>query len=123
MNTQLPPNGYTRPGRSRRQLAAWCELRMKEGQPKDALIDEMIRECSAEEAQQIYHEIRRTLAGRTRKILILGIAAFILGVLFTYSSFTSRTYYNGGGFYFFFGLIFGGIACVVYALWSLSRLR
>lgn len=123
MNMEPYQNSYVQPGRSRRQLAAWCEARLKEGHPKDALIGEMIRECSIEEAHQIYNEAKRVLTSRAQKLLIAGIILFLLGIGITYSTYNSAVSAGGGQYLVCFGAIICGPICLVYALWSFSRLK
>lgn len=125
MNAQPSPSGN--PSKSRRQLAAWCEARLKEGWQKDALLDEMSRDCPLAEALRIIDEVKRALIGRAQKVLIAGIAMVLLGIVITFS--TYQTAYEtalstGKGQYLVcFGAVISGGICVIVSLRSLFRLK
>lgn len=125
MNTEPSPGGNVR--KSRRQLAAWCEARLKEGFKKDALIDEMIRDCSLAEALQIFNEVKSELLGRARRVFAFGIIIILLGIGITYSTYNTAyetALRTGEGRYLVcFGAVISGAICVIVGLRSFMRLK
>lgn len=102
-------------GRNPRQLAVFCEMKLKEGYKKEAVFNAMINEgCPPSDASLILKESLRVLRGRAIKLAVAGAIFFLAGTGATLSSYRTA-YESGGGVYVLcFGAVICGIICLIH---------
>jgi hypothetical protein len=124
MNTEIQVDSNGWQGKSRRQVAALCESRLRKGDRRDALFQEMLSGgCSRDDAEEIMAESVRALTARGRKVLTVGVLFLAAGVLITVATYQTAYRSGGGQFVVCIGAVACGIFCVSAGLRSIARLR
>lgn len=110
--------------RSPRQLAVFCEMKLKEGYEKEVVLNAMINGgCPPYDASQILNESLRALWGRAIKLTVAGAIFFLLGIGATLSSYRAACEAGGGVYILCFGAVICGVVCLVVGFYSITRLR
>ncbi|MCL2337071.1 MAG: hypothetical protein FWC60_06590 [Firmicutes bacterium] len=112
------------PNVSRRKWEISCEMKLKEGNGKDAVLNAMLAEgCPPSDATMFLTAALKTLRGQAIKLTAGGAAFLLLGLMLTLSSYRTAYEAGGGRFFLFFGAMICGICCVFFGLRSFFRLK